>query len=175
MSTVVATTLGGGPQPPAWEFILSHHQPNRFGRTLGVRWGGRTVHLCARCTGTLAGAGAYLLLFLASSHLPVPFFSREFQVLFALAPLPAAADWLTQSMGRRESTNAVRLVSGALLGMAYLDVLALLITRAWFFLLIAVLVFLAYAGALMLVLWVSGAYRQVVREHFPWADPDESG
>jgi len=87
--------------------------------------------------------------------------------LIALAPVPATVDWLTQSVGKRESTNLLRFVTGALLGFAFADVLALLWFRSWLFFLGAALVFLTYSGAIVLILLRAGALRRVVAEHFP--------
>ncbi|OGS50040.1 MAG: hypothetical protein A3K65_06075 [Euryarchaeota archaeon RBG_16_68_12] len=160
--------------PPRWEFLLSHHLPTRFGRTLRLAVGRRTLHLCARCTGQVVGALTVLLLFLASAPLHSTLFLPAIQVLFALAPVPSALDWLTQSLGRRESTNGLRVLSGLLLGASFADALILLLAGEWSLFLAAMGVVAIYVGALALVLRVTGGWRRVLEEHFPGLEIGDS-
>lgn len=113
------------------------------------------------------GVLSTFLLFIGSSRLGVDFLSGGFQLLFAVAPLPAAADWLTQSLGSRESWNRLRLVSGLLLGMAFADALLLLLTANWILFSAAVLVFSLYVASIAIVLSITGGWRMVLNEHFP--------
>ena len=154
-------------EPPRWEILLSHHVPTRYGRTLRLMVGQRTIRLCARCTGQAAGALTFLLLYLTSAPLRASLFLPTIQVLFAFAPLLAAIVWLTQSLGRRESTNGLRVLSGFLLGMSFAYALVLLIAGNWSLFLAAVFVVALYVGAIGLVLRVTGAWRRVLEEHFP--------
>ncbi|MCI4323230.1 MAG: DUF2085 domain-containing protein [Thermoplasmata archaeon] len=156
-----------GNEPRPWEIILSHHLPHRYGRTIGVRIRGRTVRFCSRCSGQLLGAATFLLVALLRADLPFSLTALSVQLLFAGAPLPAALDWLLQSTGRRESSNPVRLLSGLLLGFSLTDVLFLLVTRAWLFVAGALLIFVVYVVAVLLVLRLTGGLRQVLDEHFP--------
>jgi uncharacterized membrane protein len=157
----------GGTAPPDWDILVSHHLPPRYDRTIPVRTRRRTIHICARCTGQLLGGVGFLLLYLGSSTASLPLFVASTQLWFAFAPLPAAIDWVTQSSGTRESTNAFRLASGALLALALTDALALLFTERWTFLLAAVLVAGLYLGVILLILKLTGAWRRVLEEHFP--------
>src|SRR5439155_24254598 len=50
VETVVIGTPHTLTPPPRWEFLVSHHLPARFGRTLRLAVGRRTLHLCARRT-----------------------------------------------------------------------------------------------------------------------------
>ncbi len=78
---------------------------------------GRRLRLCARCTGYALG---FLALTAVIGLQGLQFFgslSPLYQVsvcLILLAPL--TLDWLTQSWGRRESNNGLRLLTGFLLG-----------------------------------------------------------
>ena len=153
------------------EYLIAHHTPERYSRTLVVRARRRTYHFCARCSGQLFGFALYLALFFAvpggSSLLlaPVPLLS------VALFPMPAAGDWITQALGRRESTNPLRVASGGLLGAAFAGVLALLLTERWKLFFGGLLLLASYVTGLLLVLWLTGGWRRVLREHFPDAMP----
>jgi uncharacterized membrane protein len=160
------------PDPPAWEILVSHHLPRRYARTFSIHFPRGTVHLCARCSGQALGIVAYVVLFVASRLATSSLFEPLPQLVIALAPLPAALDWVSQSMGGRESTNLVRAVTGAMLGFALSDVLALLAFGKWNLFGAAVIVFALYVGALLLTLLATGAWRRVLGEHFPEVELD---
>jgi uncharacterized membrane protein len=166
MAPLGAPTLGEEPAPD-WEYILAHHVPSRYSRTLAVRLRGRWYHLCARCSGQVVGALAYLVLFVLSAATRTLLFDPRVEWAFALFPLLAAVDWFTQAIGPRESTNGLRLLSGALLGFAAFDVLALLLTGRWFLLAGALLIVAVYLAGLALALRITGAWRRVLEEHLP--------
>ncbi len=152
---------------PRWAYLLAHHAPERYRRTFAVRFRTRTLHLCSRCSGQLLGFVALLTVLFAvpgaASSLTVPWVL----VAFASLPAPSAIDWLLQSTGRHESTNAVRLVTGALLGAAFGGLIALLVARDWVYLLGGVAVLAGYFGGLLVTLRYTGAWRRVLQEHFP--------
>lgn len=155
------------PPPERWEFLLSHHLPAQYARTLPVPGTRGRRRLCARCTGQGLGVAAYAALVLTAT-LPLAFVLQPpFQLVWVVAPLPAAVDWSLQAIRGRESTNLRRLISGALLGAAFLDVLLLLLTRTWLGVAAAVVVFLAYALGIAALLFASGAWRRVLEEHLP--------
>jgi uncharacterized membrane protein len=157
----------GAERAPAWEFLLSHHRPERWGRTITLRGERWRLHLCARCTGQVAGLSAYLAILAVGGPLKFNLFAPSIQLVFAIAPLPAAIDWISQSLGHRESTNALRFSSGALLGLAFTDVLALVVEARWLETSIAFLTLTAYIVGLLLVLWWTGGWKKVLAEHFP--------
>jgi uncharacterized membrane protein len=163
-----------GSSPP-WEILISHHLPHRLGRTLALPLGQRTIHLCARCTGQVLGLLTILLIFLVGRPLIPSLLTPQVQLLFALAPLVAAVDWLTQSLGWRESNNTLRLLSGVLLGMALTDVLILLLSGNWLLFGTAMLVAALYIAVLAIVLKITGAWRRVLEEHFPGVEIGSSG
>ena len=80
---------------------------------------GRQFHVCARCTGLILG------LFL--SPLALPLLERAAYVCMAFFVLNLA-DGLTQLLGWRTSTNALRLIFGLGFGLAF--PLTLIITFA---------------------------------------------
>jgi uncharacterized membrane protein len=92
-------------------FWLSHHPPQEWNRTYLV--GG--VRVCARCLGTYPVLFAALVLQL---FLWAPL-SWRYDVPFALLlTLPALLDWARGRLSPRGGSNAVRTVSGVLLGLA---------------------------------------------------------
>lgn len=150
-----------------WEYLLSHHLPARFNRTITIRGRIRTYHVCARCTGQLFGLFAWVATFAAFAALRLSIFDHRVQLLFALLPLPAALDWFTQATGGRESRNSLRVISGALLGAAFTDLVASVLLARWTIVVAGVFVLLLYIIALMVSLRLSGAWRKVIADHFP--------
>jgi uncharacterized membrane protein len=153
--------------PPEWEYLVAHHFPDRYGRTLEVRLGERAVHFCARCSGELVGFVTFLVLFIGSARFAGDVSTPLGGVLLGLCPTPAAVDWLTQTVRRRESGNRLRLVSGTLLGVALGGLVAFGWTHRWPEFVGGVLVFVAYIATAMVVLDRTGAWRRVLAEHFP--------
>jgi uncharacterized membrane protein len=160
----------GFPLPPRREFLLSHHLRERYDRTLVVPGTRGKVRICSRCTGQLLGTVTYAAVLLTGAIELGGLLEPRVQVLWAFAPLPAAVDWVRQTVRGRESTNLRRVLSGALLGAALLDAVVLLLTRRWVELAVAAGVFLAYAGGIAAVLFSSGAWRRVLAEHLPGID-----
>jgi hypothetical protein len=93
------------------------------------------------------------------------------ELLFALAPLPAASDWLTQTVARRESRNVLRIITGVLLGASFGDLIRLLLLGAWANFGLGLAVLATYVAFIGLALRWSGAWRHVLAEHFPGLDP----
>jgi len=86
-------------------FAFCHRRKDR-----SLRISGYTFPLCARCTGLWLGFVMGLLVRVAGLHMPL---------IFAFAfMLPLTVDGLTQLAGYRESNNRLRLLSGALFGIA---------------------------------------------------------
>jgi uncharacterized membrane protein len=90
-------------------FLLAHHPPSQRDRCHHVALFGRHLHLCARCSGIYPGILAGLLFPLN----PTPL------LLIAVLPLPALVDWALTSFRPRHGSNAVRTVTGLLLGYGY--------------------------------------------------------
>ncbi|MDE1819543.1 MAG: DUF2085 domain-containing protein [Euryarchaeota archaeon] len=155
------------PRPAGIGFILSHHRPERYPRTLCVPGTSCSVRLCARCFGAALGLLLFAGLWFLASSQGFPSLAPRVQVFAALAPLWAAGDWTRQSLGNYESRNSVRVASGTLLGLAYADAAALLLTAHWLYAAIAAGVLGVYVLAIVLVLHRKGRLEQVVAEHLP--------
>jgi uncharacterized membrane protein len=96
--------------------VACHRLPER-----SFHWRGRQFPVCARCTGTLVGYLTYPAFLVGAVAMPL---------WLALAlNLPALVDGLTQATGRRESTNALRLVTGVLAGVGQVGLMAWAGTR----------------------------------------------
>jgi len=94
-------------------YLLSHHEPQEYYRCHRLAVGGRSVRLCARCSGVYPGilAGAVLVL---TDTAP-----GAWPWLVACGPAPALSDWAATTFTPRRGSNAVRTLSGALLGLGY--------------------------------------------------------
>lgn len=96
-----------------WEQLLAH----RHWITLHAF--GRELRLCARCSGVVLGflsLKALLIALVSSLDNFIPF-QTGFSISLILA-LPAIIDWTTQSLGFRESTNNLRVLTGFFEGVA---------------------------------------------------------
>lgn len=95
------------------QYLLSHHEPSEYHRCHTLQIRGRPVQFCARCSGIYPGIAVGLGLFatglLASIQL----------VVVALFPLPALIDWSLTSFRPAKGSNAIRTVTGGLLGIGY--------------------------------------------------------
>ena len=94
--------------------LLSHHKPDKLHRTIHINIRGKTIYLCARCTGKYS---ALLSVFIAW-FLGYGFPAWAYFPLFTFLPLPSVVDWFTQSCKLRESKNTIRVCTGFLLGIA---------------------------------------------------------
>ena len=94
-------------------YLLSHHEPDEFGRCYAPSVRGRRVHLCARCCGVYPGIVAGLLAVALGPPAPTGI------GLVALLPLAALAEWSVTAFTAREGTNPGRTATGALLGYGY--------------------------------------------------------
>ena len=92
----------------SFSLLIEHHPPWLRDRCLCLHLKGRSVYLCARCTGTFLGFVAGYLIRSASTS---PY-------LMSLLALPALIDWGTQKLCLRESTNIMRVLTGFSLGLA---------------------------------------------------------
>lgn len=81
-----------------------------------LAWG-VAMPICSRCFGIYAGMLAALLLFAAAGALRN---RRLPTMLLVLLVAPLALDGLSQAAGLRESTNALRLITGFLAGGSFM-------------------------------------------------------
>lgn len=105
-----AISLGASMQWRLLFRVMCHGMPSRCLELFGT-----PMPLCARCVGIYAGMLAGIVVFWA-----VPLLRERVMRGFALAALmPLAVDGLTQLSGLRESTNPLRLATGAIAGLAF--------------------------------------------------------
>lgn len=128
-------------------FLLSHHRPEKLHRTIRVGVHGKSLYLCARCTGVGAGAVSIFAAFFTGF---VPTFWL-YLLLLAVLPVPATFDWVTQSCELRESRNVIRIVTGYFLGVGW-GLFFLSIVNGWLELfLFALLILGAYVFSIYVV------------------------
>jgi len=163
------TTTDATPARPSadWEFLIAHHLPNRYSRTLSIRLRARSYHFCARCSGEVVGfvTTVVALGLISSAHLAL--LSPIGVLVLAVLPLVAWVDWISQTVGRRESSNRLRFVSGVLVGVSIAGLLSLVVLLRWELAGAGVLVVALYLGGALAVLRRTGAWRKVLAEHFP--------
>lgn len=94
-------------------YLLSHHEPSEWYRCYAISVGGRTIRLCARCSGIYPGIAIGLFASLGGTVGAVPI------GLIAVLPAPALIDWAVTTFSDRGGYNLVRTVTGALLGVGY--------------------------------------------------------
>jgi uncharacterized membrane protein len=99
---------------PLAGYLGCHQRPDR-----SFFFFGRQFPICARCTGVCLGQLAAIFLAIAERHAIPP----AVGALFCLVML---TDWLIQRLRIRESTNVRRLLTGALCGFGYINILFVL-------------------------------------------------
>ncbi len=99
--------------------VLCHQKEDR-----SLLLNGNQLAFCARDTGILLGFLGFAL-FLLRGQTPLPWWA----IIVLL--LPTALDGGLQAMGLHESSNALRLITGALTGMAVMLFLMKLMERSW--------------------------------------------
>lgn len=111
-AALCALAIGaGGPEWLRLPFrFLCHGLPER-----SLLLGGVPMPVCARCTGIYAGVLAGLAAFPLIPMLK----ERLMRMIAFAAATPLAIDGLTQLVGLRESTNPLRIVTGAIAGVAF--------------------------------------------------------
>lgn len=134
-------------------YLLAHHRPAEYDRCHALRVRGRTVRLCARCSGVYPGIAVGLVLVATGAA------SGLWPWLVALGPAPALFDWGVTTLGSRRGHNVVRTATGALLGAGYGVGIAWFLAEAgvrpWLLGIAAVYGALAAAG-----LWLSREYTR---------------
>ena len=149
-------------RPPVWFFILSHHPYSKLSHTIRVSLGRKETYLCARCTGIVMGMMVGLLY---ANYLAYGFL--QYPGLIVAFVLPSTVDWLFQVFKLRNSTNPRRLVTGALVGQAYLVGLIAL-ARGWVTLfLYYALVFAAYTAILYVLFRMTGVMDDYLASSYP--------
>ena len=126
-------------------FLLSHHTEEYAHRTLKVRFRGRELRLCARCSGlTIGFILGIIVQFYVWKWLYVP--EPLAMLIVTLFLTPALVDWGTQSVLGRESKNWLRVATGCLLGFGigftrFIELLRLLLLVSFFYVVAVIIVF----------------------------------
>ncbi len=95
-------------------FAICHQLSER-----SLAYGGRAMPVCARDTGLFLGfAACFVILLLAYGREPRRYPSWPKLLALALFIVPTAFDAATSYAGLRESSNAIRVVTGSLAGTA---------------------------------------------------------
>jgi len=157
----------GLPSPPDWEILIAHHFPNRYSRTIALRIRRRSYHFCARCSGELVGFLGLIVPFLALPSVGATFSSPFGGIVLGVFPSVPLVDWLSQTLGRRESTNGLRVASGILLGAAFGGLVGYGVTARWAYFGLGLGVLAGYLAIAAAVLYRTGVWQKVLAEHFP--------
>ena len=91
--------------------LLAHHGHDQLERTIHLKLLNKDLFLCARGVGRYSGIISILVL---TSFLQFPLWF--YPLSFILFPLPSTIDWGLQKIGRRESRNSIRIITGFLVG-----------------------------------------------------------
>lgn len=94
-------------------YLLSHHAADELYKCHRVRAFGRELYFCARCSGIYPGIALGLL-----AHARGLLLDRYLLVI-AVLPAFALLDWSRAAVTDADGSNAVRTVTGLLLGFAY--------------------------------------------------------
>ncbi|MBV0924337.1 DUF2085 domain-containing protein [Halomicroarcula limicola] len=94
-------------------YLLSHHAADERYRCHRLPVAGRTILVCARCSGIYPGIALGVLAFRLGVA-PGAWFP-----VVALGPLPALVDWALTTFTGHRGRNTVRTATGGLLGLAY--------------------------------------------------------
>jgi uncharacterized membrane protein len=93
--------------------VFSHHAPSEWYRCYTISLRGRTLRVCARCSGIypgiVSGAIFYVLI-------PTAPYQRSLVFLF---PTLALLDWSVTTFTQIRGWNAIRTLTGLALGFAY--------------------------------------------------------
>lgn len=114
----------------------------------------KELYVCTRCAGKWIGFATVVgwSAFVSSIVLSAP----QAVLAFLGLPLAGAVDWLTQTLGYRESNNLVRVVTGFLYGAGVGLYFAAAFNRLWTMVIAGTGVFLFYFAVLVLLLRWSG-------------------
>jgi len=137
-------------EEPSLSFLLlAHHETKNLHRTIHMRFLGKDYYLCSRCTGKYSGVLAVFVSFLLGLHIP----TWLHLLIMAFFPLPSTIDWLTQSIGIRESKNWIRILTGHMLGIAWGLLFLSLIRNMLHLFLYGVLILATYFASIFIFIW----------------------
>ena len=140
--------------------LLSHHEIENLHRTIHIRFMGKEYYFCSRCTGKFSGVIAVFVLFLLGLNIP----REAYLLIMALFPLPSTIDWVTQSIGIRESKNWIRVITGHLLGITWGLLFLSLIGGMLHLFFYGVLILATYLASILLFIWKTGAPKNLNKQ-----------
>lgn len=111
-ATLCTWALSNG-APAFWRLLfrpLCHGMASR-----SLEMFGTLMPICARCTGVYLGMLVGILTFAAMPWIE----GRLLKPMMLIALVPIAVDGVTQALGFRESTNALRVVTGFVAAFAF--------------------------------------------------------
>jgi len=138
--------------------LLAHHETKNLHRTIHIRFLEKDYYLCSRCTGKYVGMLAVCVSFLLGSHISV----WLHLLIMAFFPLPSTIDWITQSVGMRESKNWIRVLTGYLLGIAWGLLFLSLIKGMLHLFLCGILILATYLASIFIFSWKTGILKNLV-------------
>jgi uncharacterized membrane protein len=151
--------------PSVFFLVTSHHPPCQLNRTWRFNIFGHKVYICTRCLGQNS-AIVFSLLSILVFGFRVDSISAAI-LFFGILPFPATIDWLTQTMGWRESINAIRITTGFLYGVSIGICLGCILTFNLKALLFAVIFYPVY---LLVVLGILRRYQKIPDYLQPYED-----
>ena len=90
--------------------LISHHPPSLYGHCLRLSFRGRSLYFCGRCTGIYGGLGlGIMFLLLFQVDLSPSWFWFLFSVILGFTTV---ADWMSQRLTPRKTTNHIRAITG---------------------------------------------------------------
>lgn len=149
-----------------WAFLLSHHRPEGYSHCIELRLYGQARPICSRCLGQFTAMAVVATAFSVLTLEHWYWFCWQVQVPLYLAPIPAVVDWTVQTVTARSSTNFRRVVTGAFLGVAWVNLIFSIILRFWPWGVAGILALLTYATAM---LWIVTRFRkwEAIAAQFP--------
>lgn len=96
--------------------LLSHHPPSMYGHCLRVSIRGKSLYLCARCTGIYGGLAIGIIALFALNIALEP--SWLWFLIAVAIGFSTVIDWMSQRLTPRKTTNLVRASTGFLSGFS---------------------------------------------------------
>ena len=148
-------------KPSVFYLMTSHHPPCQLNRTWEVNVFSHKIYICTRCFGQYLGI-FLSLLFLLTSDFVLKGTLREF-LLLCILPFPVIIDWLSQTLGFRESSNVIRIISGFIFGINLGILIHFFLNGITLMFITLMVIYVVYAGFVIVLLRrydVLGAYME---------------
>jgi len=138
------------------EALLAHHEPEKFNRTILLKFNTFSLRMCTRCTGVYVGIVGTVAAYLINVITPTRAIEN---IMILFLPLPAFLDWSLNKLKIWEGNNFTRLASGLLLGAGYVTMWRRFLfspfdSTLWF-------AVIAYVALAIIVFWVHDARKKL--------------